>query len=74
MVGRRGDQRALESDAHTIVFDLSALTFIDSTGLSILARASGGPSSERVQVRGVRDQVARTLELTGLDRILPLAG
>src|SRR3954451_3654960 len=55
-----------------IVIDLSAATFVDSTGLNALVRAhqraeAGGLSLEVVYGSG---NVARALEISGLDQLL----
>jgi anti-anti-sigma factor len=68
--------RALEESGGSIVIDLTDLAFIDSTGLRLLIGAH-----ERFRARGDRlvvvpgdGAVRRTLELTGLHRVLSLAG
>ena len=67
--------RPLEEHASRIVLDLTALAFIDSTGLRLLLGAA-----ERARNAGVHleilagtGHVRRTLELTGLHRVLPIA-
>jgi anti-sigma B factor antagonist len=54
-----------------LVIDLSALEFIDSTGLGVLV-AAGGRAREgghRIRLRGPGKNVASTLSVTGLDRV-----
>lgn len=59
-------------DGDTLVVDVSAVTFFDSTGLSCLvgvhrdARAVGS----RVLVRGATPMIERLLAMTGLDQLL----
>jgi anti-sigma B factor antagonist len=54
-----------------VVIDLADLTFLDSTGLGVIARAHlraveyGG----QLQLTGARGTVARLLEVTRLDRL-----
>lgn len=56
----------------SVVVDLAATTFIDSTGLSVLVtahkwlRARGG----ELRLAGPRRSTAKVLEITGLSRIL----
>jgi anti-sigma B factor antagonist len=57
-----------------LIFDVSALEFIDSTGLGLLLgalrrlREAGGT----LKVAGARDGVLRVLEITELDKVIPL--
>jgi anti-anti-sigma factor len=54
-----------------IVIDLSALEFIDSTGLGVLVRA-GAHARERgrtLRLRAPGENVASALAVTGLDRV-----
>jgi anti-anti-sigma factor len=58
------------SDSH-LVIDLSGVTFMDSSGVSVLAEAatSRGPES-RIRVRGAAPIVRRVLTLTGIDSVV----
>lgn len=67
--------RAEASDAASIVVDLSALTFIDSTGLRLLysaAKRSRDSSDRLVLLRG-GPAVQRALQLSGLEDQMPFA-
>jgi anti-anti-sigma factor len=66
-------QRALEAaDTPSVVVDLSALTFIDSSGLTALVHAhreiTGRGSS--FELRGASGSVQRVFEITGLSKLL----
>ena len=71
---REAVERAVGSGVTTLVFDLTAVDFVDSAILHRLVRAhhrllaSGGG----VALVGVRPAVRRVLGLTALDTILPL--
>lgn len=60
-----------------VIVDLSGVTFIDSTGLNEMIQAlracevNGGGLSVAPDLP---DQVRRVFEITGLDRVLPIAG
>jgi anti-anti-sigma factor len=63
------------SDAQSIVLDLSALTFIDSTGVRLIIQAaarSRADSQRLALLRGPR-AVQRVFELTGMLDRLPFA-
>jgi anti-sigma B factor antagonist len=62
----------VQSGATRVVLDLSAVTFMDSSGLGALiaglkvTRQAGGD----LRIAGVTEQVASVLRLTNLDRVL----
>lgn len=67
-------ERCLADGARTIVIDLAGLTFLDSTGLGTLVgcwRRAQGHAAAFVLVNPPAE-VAMTLEVTALDRILPV--
>jgi anti-sigma B factor antagonist len=57
-----------------VIVDLAEMTFIDSTGLGVLAaatrRASG--NGARLCISGAQSRVAALIRRTGLERYLPL--
>jgi anti-sigma B factor antagonist len=55
-----------------LVIDLSDVTFMDSTGLSLLVQTHKRlkPISASVVVRGARDQVLKVLDLTKVTKVL----
>jgi anti-anti-sigma factor len=64
-----------ELRAQSVVIDLSDLVFIDSSGLRALLRVwrrASEDGHDLVMVPG-SEQVRRTMELTGVDSVLPLA-
>src|SRR5215218_4101767 len=60
----------------SVVLDLNELEFIDSTGIRLLleAQAASNADSNRLSVRGVHDQVAQVLRVTGVDQTINLDG
>lgn len=68
-------ERVEATDASAIVLDLSALTFMDSTGVRLLVTAharSRADSSRLTLLRG-GTAVQRVMELSGVDVLLPFA-
>ena len=58
----------------TIELDLTALTFIDSSGIKVLCHALRDLGANgRLIVRHPRPPVRRTLQLTGLDGLIQIA-
>jgi anti-sigma B factor antagonist len=67
-----GDQldRAFQDAPAAVIVDLSAATFLDSSGLNVLFNTRRGGQLALV----VSDpSLLRTLELTGLNRLAPIA-
>jgi anti-sigma B factor antagonist len=60
--------KAVATSPQRLVFDLSALRFIDSAGLAVLIEASSGPGT--VRIRDPSPAVVRVIELTGLENVL----
>ena len=68
---KRAAQESLAGDAGSLVLDLSATTFIDSTGLgAILGLARQVRPDGDVAVVNVDPAIAQTFQITGLDMIL----
>jgi anti-sigma B factor antagonist len=63
---------AISGTPHELVVDLSDVTFLDSSGLSVLVRAHKRlrPVDGTVVVRGATNQVYMALEMTKLTRVL----
>jgi anti-anti-sigma factor len=61
---------ALAVPAERAIFDLSDLTFMDSSGIAVLLTAA---QRLRVQVRRPSPIIRQVIELTGLGEALPIA-
>jgi anti-sigma B factor antagonist len=66
---------ALAARPETVVVDLAAATFIDSTGVRSLVRGHqlAGDRQVRLVVLPAAERVHRVFELCGLDDVLPFA-
>ena len=60
---------ALEGAPERIVFDLSELRFMDSSGLRVLLEIA---NEVKVSVRAASDAVRRVIESTGVDAVIDL--
>ncbi len=65
---------ALSNGATDLVVDLSCLTFMDSTGISMLLSAvqRSDQAGKAFRVRSPNRPVRKALRLTGIDRILSI--
>ena len=67
--------QALEQAPRGLVIDLSAVGFIDSTGLAVLYEATrhvercGG----RIRLRGTTHDISLLIDFAGVDEVLPTA-
>jgi anti-sigma B factor antagonist len=64
--------KAIADSPDQLVIDLSDVTFLDSSGLSVLVRAHKRlrPVQRTVVIRGATDQVYMALEMTKLTDVL----
>lgn len=71
-LARRAGPAPAAGAGRAVVIDLEGVTFIDSTGLSMLvaAHARFDESGGELRVAGVPNRVRRVLELTGLNGLL----
>jgi len=67
---------AIAATPHELVIDLTDVTFLDSSGLSVLVRAHKRlrPVDGTVVVRGAADQVYMALEMAKLTNVLTVEG
>ena len=68
-------RRAMSSEASAVVLDLGSLRFIDSTGLRALLVAAklSQRNGRRLRMLRAPSALHRLLDITGLERSLPLA-
>lgn len=61
-------------DGRSVVVDCSELEFLDSTGLGVLigAHKRAREHGREVRLRATSGGVAKVLDITGLDQILPI--
>ncbi|SEF37162.1 anti-anti-sigma factor [Amycolatopsis pretoriensis] len=69
-----GVTAALAQRPAVLVIDLTAVTFLDSSGLSVLAQAhAAGGQNTTVRVVTIPDSLAhRAITLTGMDNLVPI--
>jgi anti-anti-sigma factor len=72
---RAAINEVLAGGATSLAFDLSGVSFMDSTGLGILANASDRTSElgGSVRVVGASPTVVRLLEVSRLDSVIEIA-
>jgi anti-sigma B factor antagonist len=72
---------ALASGDSTLIIDLSACEFVDSTGIALIVSAwrqldrnGDGNGRGRLLLCGIRGQVHRVFEISGLESAIPMRG
>ena len=67
-------ERQLRTGPTEVIIDLAHLLFVDSSGLGTLVACWRRAEQEgaALSIRNPRDDVALSLEITGLDQILPI--
>lgn len=64
---------SVEADGHPyLVVDFSGVTFMDSSGINVLAGAAKRLGPEAVLIAGSRPNINRLFELSGLSAVLRL--
>ena len=65
-------RKTIENGAKKLIFDLTKLDFIDSAGIGLLLSSSGliEQKGGRVLIAGAHGNVAHTLEIVHLERIV----
>ena len=63
----------IRDETRDVVLDLSAVTFMDSTGLQVLIATQRRlePLGGKLRLVGLRSGVAKVLKVTGLDQSFP---
>jgi anti-sigma B factor antagonist len=64
-------EEAIASGDASVLIDLSACEFIDSTGIALIVRA-WQKLDDRFSICGIGDQVKRVLDVTGLKATIPI--
>jgi anti-sigma B factor antagonist len=65
---------AIESGATSVVIDLSAVTFMDSSGLGVIVRGLKRcrESEKDLDLVITNDRVLKVFGITGLDQVIPI--
>ncbi len=63
---------AIDSGASRIVVDMTEVEFVDSTALGVLVEARSKLGRDGLLLAGPRLETRRTLQVSGLDRHLPV--
>ncbi len=63
-----------KNNQNKIVFDMSKITYLDSSGIGVLVKCSAliRNSGGKLRLAGLNDRVLATLKLVGLDEVLPI--
>jgi len=69
-----GIRRLIEAGARKLIVDLSAVNYIDSSGIGMLVACAGQleQSSGRMRIAGASGAVAKAFDTVHMERITPL--
>ena len=65
------DKEIIASNAKTVIFNLSGLTFMDSSGLGVLLGRYKLFATKKLYIRGAGDSVNRVLQIAGVYTLMP---
>lgn len=68
---RRLDSEILKSGARTVIFDLSGLTFMDSSGIGVLLGRYKLFASRHLYITGATGSIDKLLTLSGVYSVMP---
>ncbi len=65
------DKKILQSGADTIIFDLSDLTFMDSSGIGVLLGRYKLFATRRLRIKGAKENIEKLLKMSGVYSVIP---
>ncbi len=65
------DKEIMASGADTVIFDLSELTFMDSSGIGVLLGRYKLFATKKLYVTGAIDNVDKVLKIAGIYSLMP---
>ncbi len=65
------DKEILSSGAETIIFDLSGLTFMDSSGIGVLLGRYKLFATKKLYIIGANESVNKVLKIAGVYSVMP---
>ncbi len=65
-------ESVISTDMAGLILDMSAVTFLDSRGLSVLARALHAMNGASLTVRGAPERLRHLFEVSGLINLISL--
>ena len=65
------DKEILSSGAETVIFDLSGLTFMDSSGIGVLLGRYKLFATRKLYITGANESVHRVLCVSGIYSLMP---
>ena len=65
------DKEIISSGAETVIFDLTDLTFMDSSGIGVLLGRYKLFATKKLYISGARDNVDKVLKISGVYTLMP---
>ncbi len=65
------DKEIISSGANTIIFDLSGLTFMDSSGIGVLLGRYKLFATKKLYITGAGENIDKVLKIAGVYTLMP---
>ncbi len=70
-IRKKIDNEIISSKAQTIIFNLSELSFMDSSGIGVLLGRYKLFATKKLYIKGAKDSVKRVLQIAGVYTLIP---
>ena len=70
-IRKKLDKEIISNGAQTVVFDLSGLTFMDSSGIGVLLGRYKLFALKKLYITGANDTIHRLLTMSGVYSLMP---
>lgn len=70
-IRKKLDKEIISSKAQTVIFDLSELTFMDSSGIGVLLGRYKLFATKNLYLYGAKDSINRVLKIAGVYSLMP---
>ena len=70
-VRKKIDKEIISSKAQTVIFNLSDLSFMDSSGVGVLLGRYKLFATKKLYIKGAKDSINRVLKISGVYSLIP---
>lgn len=70
-IRKKLDKEILSNGAETVIFDLSDLTFMDSSGIGVLLGRYKLFATKKLYITGAKENIDKVLKISGVYTLMP---